>query len=179
MSGAGSGSGSGSGDDTPLKDLEKLVEEFRQSGLRELHARAGDLEIYLSQDPDAPGLDGPKVTVGTVAQMAPQRVEPATTPSSASAVSAPGSAPESAVPEGASVVCAPYLGTFYRAPKPGAPNYVEIGSEVEADTELCLVEVMKLFTAVRAGVAGAVVAVLANDGDLVQAGQPLFAVKQG
>jgi len=183
MSGAGSGSGSGSGDGTPLKDLERLVEEFRQSGLRELHARAGDLEIYLSQDPDAPGLDGPKVTVGTVAQMVPQRVEPATTPPSASAVSAPrsapASAPESAVPKGASVVCAPYLGTFYRAPKPGAPNYVEIGSEVEADTELCLVEVMKLFTAVRAGVAGAVVAVLANGGDLVQAGQPLFAVKQG
>lgn len=177
MSGAGSssGAGSGSGDATPLKDLEKLVEEFRQSGLRELHARAGDLEIYLSQDPDAPGLDGPQVTVGTVAQAAPQPVEPATTPPPASA----GSAPKSAVPEGTGVVCAPYLGTFYRAPKPGAPNYVEIGSEVEADTELCLVEVMKLFTAVRAGVAGAVVAVLANDGDLVQAGQPLFAVKQG
>ncbi|MCW1384942.1 acetyl-CoA carboxylase biotin carboxyl carrier protein [Novosphingobium sp. KCTC 2891] len=162
----------------PLKDLERLVEDFRQSGLRELHARAGDLEIYLSQDPNAIGLDGPKVSVSTAAQ--PAQVHPAAAPTAAPA--APAAAPKAAgaaVPEGASVVVAPYLGTFYRAPKPGAPAYVEIGAAVTAETELCLVEVMKLFTAVRAGVSGTVVAILAGDGDLVQAGQPLFAVKAG
>jgi acetyl-CoA carboxylase biotin carboxyl carrier protein len=156
----------------PLKDLEQLVEEFRQSGLRELHARAGDLEVYLSQDPGAPGLDGPKVTVTTQAQPAPVATS-APTPTSAATPT------PSSIPEGASVVAAPYLGTFYRSPKPGSPAYVELGSAVSAETELCLVEVMKLFTAVRAGVTGTVVAILANDGDLVQAGQPLFAVKQG
>jgi len=93
---------------------------------------------------------------------------------------APATAPAAAnVPEGATIVAAPYLGTFYRSPKPGAPAYVELGSDVTAESELCLVEVMKLFTAVRAGVAGKVVAILASDGDLVQAGQPLFAVKAG
>lgn len=160
----------------PLKDLERLVEEFRQSGLRELHARAGDLEVYLSQDPNAPGLDGPKVAVSTAAQPLQVSAAPAL------AAEAPGAtvaAAKVAVPDGASIVVAPYLGTFYRAPKPGAANYVEIGAQVVAETELCLVEVMKLFTAVRAGVAGTVVAILAGDGDLVQAGQPLFAVKQG
>ncbi len=50
-------------------------------------------------------------------------------------------------PDGVIVVRAPYMGTFYRAPKPGAPVYVEVGSQVTTDTELCLVEVMKLFTA--------------------------------
>lgn len=164
-----------------LKDLERLVEEFRQSGLRELHARAGDLEVYLSQDPNAPGLDGPKVAVSTAAQ--PSQVAAAPAPaaqaSSSQAPAATVAAAKTAVPDGASVVVAPYLGTFYRAPKPGAANYVEIGAQVGAETELCLVEVMKLFTAVRAGVAGTVVAILAGDGDLVQAGQPLFAVKQG
>lgn len=169
-------SGSGKKGVDPLKDLERLVEEFRQSGLRELHARAGDLEVYLSQDPNAPGLDGPKVTVSTAAQ--PAQVHAAPAPA-AEAPGAPVAAAKVAVPDGASIVVAPYLGTFYRAPKPGAPNYVEIGAEVGAETELCLVEVMKLFTAVRAGVAGTVVAILAGDGDLVQAGQPLFAVKQG
>jgi acetyl-CoA carboxylase biotin carboxyl carrier protein len=80
------------------------------------------------------------------------------------------------LPEGAVVVRAPYMGTFYRAPKPGAPAYVELGSEVTADTELCLVEVMKLFTAVRSPVAGRVHAILATDGQMVEANQPIFAV---
>lgn len=160
----------------PLKDLEKLVEEFRHSGLRELHARTGELEIYLSQDPEAPGLNGPSVTVSTKAQ--PATISAAPVPASAtSSTSSTVLATATGVPEGANVVVAPYLGTFYRSPKPGAPSYVEIGSEVTAESELCLVEVMKLFTAVRAGLAGTVVAILANDGDLVQAGQPLFAVK--
>ena len=164
----------------PLKDLEKLVEEFRQSGLRELHARTGELEIYLSQDPDAPGLDGPSVTVSTPAQPAAINAAPVVAATASANAPAPATAPAAAnVPEGATIVAAPYLGTFYRSPKPGAPAYVELGSDVTAESELCLVEVMKLFTAVRAGVAGKVVAILASDSDLVQAGQPLFAVKAG
>lgn len=165
----------------PLKDLETLIAEFRQSGLRELHARAGEIEIYLSQDGDASGLDGPKVAVS--ASSAPGAVTSAASAPAAANAEAPKprSAPPAAVaataPEGTSLVAAPYLGTFYRAPKPGSPNYVEIGSEVEAETEVCLVEVMKLFTAVRAGVAGTVAAILAKDGELVEAGQPLFAIR--
>ena len=59
-----------------------------------------------------------------------------------------------------SLVRAPNLGTFYRAPKPGAAPYVAIGQKVEAETEVCLIEVMKLFTSVCAGVAGTVREVL-------------------
>ena len=159
----------------PLKDLEKLVEDFRASGLRELHARAGNIEIYLSQDAEAAGLDGPKVTVGTLA--APAAITPAAAAEPVKLRPAPTPVAASAAPEGTSVVSAPYLGTFYRAPKPGSPHYVEIGSEVEVETEVCLVEVMKLFTAVRAGVTGTVAAILATDGALVEAGQPLFAIR--
>lgn len=160
----------------PLQDLEKLVEEFRQSGLRELHARAGDVEIYLSQDGDAAGLDGPKVTVSTLA--APAAIAPAAATSAVPVVrsAAPAATADRSVPEGTVVVTAPYLGTFYRAPKPGAPAYVEMGSAVEAEAEICLVEVMKLFTAVRAGTSGTIAAILAKDGELVEAGQPLFAI---
>jgi acetyl-CoA carboxylase biotin carboxyl carrier protein len=158
--------------DPALPELEVLIEEFRQSGLRELHARCGDLEVYLSQDSDASGLDAPRVSVAAPAAHA----VPVATASSAAPVSAaPSSAP--AAPEGSVLVTAPYLGTFYRAPKPGAPAYVEIGGSVSTESEVCLVEVMKLFTAVRAGVAGKVVQVLASDGDLVSAGQPLFAIQ--
>ena len=158
-----------------LADLQILVDEFKRSGLRELQARHGDLEIYLSLDADAPGLDrrggAPVVQV--------QRTVPAASTPAATAAPAPAGLPVVAapdVPAGATVVCAPYLGTFYRSPKPGSPPYVEVGSMVSAESELCLVEVMKLFTSVRAGVAGTVVQVLASDGELVVADQPLFAV---
>lgn len=158
--------------DPALPELEVLIEEFRQSGLRELHARCGDLEVYLSQDSDASGLDAPRVSVAAPAAHA---VSVATASSAAPVSAAPSSAP--ATPEGSVLVTAPYLGTFYRAPKPGAPAYVEIGGSVSTESEVCLVEVMKLFTAVHAGVAGKVVQVLASDGDLVSAGQPLFVIQ--
>ncbi len=74
------------------------------------------------------------------------------------------------------VVRAPNLGTFYRAPKPGAPPYVSLGQWVEAETELCLIEVMKLFTSVQSGVRGTVKQILAEDSQLVEFGQPLFVI---
>ncbi|MEZ5735613.1 MAG: biotin/lipoyl-containing protein [Novosphingobium sp.] len=156
-----------------LGDIEQLIAEFKQSGLRELQARCGDFEIYLSLDRDAPGFDGLKSsTVATATIAAPAPAQPA-----AGKVAEPASAAaEIDVPDGAVVIRAPYLGTFYRSPKPGAPAYVEIGGKVSPESELCLVEVMKLFTAVRAGVAGEVTQVLASDGELVAADQPLFVV---
>jgi biotin carboxyl carrier protein len=71
-------------------------------------------------------------------------------------------------------VLAPNLGTFYRSPKPGAPPGVEVGTKVEATTEICLLEVMKLFTSVKAGRAGKIAQVSATDSELVEAGQVLF-----
>ncbi|MCD9197687.1 acetyl-CoA carboxylase biotin carboxyl carrier protein [Aeromicrobium wangtongii] len=73
-------------------------------------------------------------------------------------------------------VTAPNLGTFYRAPAPGEASYVELGQRVEAEDEVCLIEVMKLYTPVRAGAAGVVVEVLVEDGALVEYGQPLVVI---
>ncbi|MEJ5978884.1 acetyl-CoA carboxylase biotin carboxyl carrier protein [Novosphingobium sp. PS1R-30] len=159
-----------------LSDLEQLIEDFKRSGLRELHARHGEFEIYLSQDADAPGLAGPQVAVTRKpAAKAAATAAPAAPAAPAKAASTPAAA-EQAWPDGSEVIRAPYLGTFYRSPKPGSPAYVEVGSVVEADSELCLVEVMKLFTTVRAGVAGKITQVLASDGELVAADQPLFVI---
>lgn len=162
-------------DEKRLAELEQLIEEFKRSGLRELQARCGDFEIFLSLDADAAGLDGGvKVQAQQHAPAAP--ASPASKSAAAPPVAAAPAAAADDLPEGAIVVRAPYLGTFYRSPKPGSAPYVEIGSSVTAESELCLVEVMKLFTSVRAGIAGKVVQVLASDGDLVAADQPLFAV---
>jgi acetyl-CoA carboxylase biotin carboxyl carrier protein len=74
------------------------------------------------------------------------------------------------------VVSAPLLGTFYRAPKPGAAPYVEVGSQVEDDTIVGIIEVMKLMNTVRAGVRGRVVQILGRDGALVEYGEALMRV---
>jgi acetyl-CoA carboxylase biotin carboxyl carrier protein len=75
-------------------------------------------------------------------------------------------------------VPSPLLGTFYRAPKPGAPPFVEVGSTVEDDTVVAIIEVMKLMNTVRAGVRGTVVEILARDGVLVEYGEPLLRVRK-
>lgn len=162
-----------------LADIEALIADFQASGMRELHVRSGDFEIYLSTDASAPGLGAQAVAVRVepiaAAAAAPAAAAPApTTAPTVASAAAPSSLPDNAV-----IVRAPYLGTFYRAPKPGSPVYVDVGSIVTADTEMCLVEVMKLFTAVRAGLSGTVHAILATDGAMVEADQPLFAVIPG
>jgi biotin carboxyl carrier protein len=76
-------------------------------------------------------------------------------------------------------VTAPNLGTFYRAPKPGAPAFVEIGQSVERETEICLLEVMKLFTTLKAGVKGTVKQVCVTDAVMVEHGDVLFYIAPG
>lgn len=145
------------------RDVDALIADFEQSDLRELHVRSGEFELRLSRDREV------AVSVGS-----PAPSTPAAAPTSPAAPApAPAAPAAQSWPEDATVIVAPYLGTFYRSPKPGAPAFVEIGQPVTADTELCLVEVMKLFTSVRAGVDGIVHAVLASDGQLVEADQPL------
>jgi acetyl-CoA carboxylase biotin carboxyl carrier protein len=77
---------------------------------------------------------------------------------------------------GAATIDAPMLGTFYRASAPGEQPFVEVGSKVDADTVVCLIEVMKMMNSVKAGVAGTVVEVCAANAELVEYGEPLFRV---
>ena len=81
------------------------------------------------------------------------------------------------VPEGLEQITAPLLGIYYQAPEPGAAPFVQAGDKVEEDTTVCLIEVMKLFNAVKAGMRGTVEQVLVNNGDMVEFGQPLFLVR--
>jgi acetyl-CoA carboxylase biotin carboxyl carrier protein len=73
---------------------------------------------------------------------------------------------------------APMLGTFYRAEAPGEPPFVEVGSQVEPDTIVCIIEVMKMMNSIPAGVSGTIAAVVADNAELVEYGQPLFRVEQ-
>jgi acetyl-CoA carboxylase biotin carboxyl carrier protein len=73
---------------------------------------------------------------------------------------------------------APLLGTFYRAPKPGAASFVEVGAQVSDDTIIGIIEVMKLMNTVRAGVRGTVTEIIAADGALVEFGETLMRVRK-
>jgi acetyl-CoA carboxylase biotin carboxyl carrier protein len=86
-------------------------------------------------------------------------------------------APESAPGEGLVTIEAPMIGTFYRAPGPGEPPFVEVGSTIEPTTVVCIIEVMKMMNSVPAGVAGAVVEVCRENAQPVEYGQPLFRVR--
>ena len=81
--------------------------------------------------------------------------------------------------EGLVPIAAPMLGTFYQRPAPGSPPYVEVGTFVKENDTVCLLEVMKVFNSVRAGVKGYVAKVCAESGDLVEYKQTLFWVKPG
>jgi acetyl-CoA carboxylase biotin carboxyl carrier protein len=85
---------------------------------------------------------------------------------------------ETAAEDAAQNVTAPLLGTFYRAPKPGAQPFIEVGSRVEEDTIIGIIEVMKLMNTVRAGTRGTVIEVLARDGALVEYGEVLARVSK-
>jgi acetyl-CoA carboxylase biotin carboxyl carrier protein len=123
-------------------------------------------ELYLE-------LDGLKLSLkrgGGATNLAPRQMIPSP-PVSAPTPSAPADPSAQDIP-------APLLGTFYRSPKPGAPPFIEVGSVVEEDTIIGIIEVMKLMNTVRAGTRGKVVEILARDGILVEYGQALMRVSK-
>ena len=156
------------------EDIESLIELFNRSDWDEMQLETADFSIFLSNDPQA------RRTLATTANAAIAAPAPAVVASPA-AVAAAGErsaiAAEVAIPAGMVAVRAPNLGTFYRAPKPGAPPYVEIGQTVTADSEVCLIEVMKLFTPVKAGVAGTVRQLCIADGQMVEFEQVLVIIE--
>ncbi len=89
-----------------------------------------------------------------------------------------GGAPASPVDDGSVFVTCPFVGTFYRAPSPDAPNFVEIGSVIREGQTLCIVEAMKIMNEIEADVAGTIVEVLSENGKPVEFGQKLFRVKK-
>ncbi|MEE2984031.1 MAG: biotin/lipoyl-containing protein [Gammaproteobacteria bacterium] len=143
------------------EDIENLVEFFNQSDWEEMHLKIEGLELFLSNDPAARG---------------PRTVASMTAVSSGATPHEPEAPAPVVIPEGMAVVRAPNLGTFFRAPKPGSPPYVEIGQAIDEDTEICLIEIMKLFTPIKAGIAGVVHEICVNDAEMVEFDQPLVII---
>jgi acetyl-CoA carboxylase biotin carboxyl carrier protein len=157
------------------QDIAALIELFQSSNWDELHLRVQDFELFLSTDPHAK-------TAGPAAAAAPMLPSGTGSPSAPpprtdERIPDPGAHDRSVVPPHWVAVTAPNLGTFYRSPKPGSAPFVELGQAVEPQTELCLIEVMKLFTTLKAGVKGTVKRVCVNDAAMVEFGDTLFYIE--
>ena len=146
-----------------LRKLKKLIDLVEASGIAELEITEGEEKVRIA-----------KSIAGAPMMMSPQpQFIQAAAPAAAAAVAA---APaEDAVPEG-HVVRSPMVGTFYRAPAPGSKNFAEVGQSVNAGDTLCIIEAMKLLNEIEADQGGVIKAILVENGQPVEYGEPLFVI---
>ena len=163
-------------------DVLHILKLIDESKFDYFQLEVGELKITVSKGDPIPLNSSPQQVPATqAAPPAPVSAKPATAPAVAAAAPAAQTAPASvetrAAAEGLLTVTAPLLGTFYVAPEPGAPPFTHVGANVTEDTTVGLIEVMKVFNSVRAGVQGTIVEVVAQNGQFVEYGQTLFLVK--
>ena len=163
-------------------DVLHILKLIDESKFDYFQLEVGELKITVSKgDPIALNSAPQQVAATQAPPPAPVSAKPATAPAVAAAAPAAQTAPASvetrAAAEGLLTVTAPLLGTFYVAPEPGAPPFTHVGANVTEDTTVGLIEVMKVFNSVRAGVKGTIVELVAQNGQFVEYGQTLFLVK--
>jgi acetyl-CoA carboxylase biotin carboxyl carrier protein len=160
-------------DGNELKELRELVEFLKASGIAEFAWSKGDVQLEMKFQGAAPDLS-------QLAQLlaSQQHHVPALLPVAAPAPAAPAAEPAPAAPEVKHhIVKSPIVGTFYESPSPGSPAFVKIGDVVEVGQVLCIVEAMKLMNDIESDAAGEIVERIAQSGQPVEYGQPLFAIK--
>jgi acetyl-CoA carboxylase biotin carboxyl carrier protein len=157
-------------------DVARIMELVEQSAFDELTLEVDGFKLHVARRGAGSGAaaSSPAPAAAPAAVTRPAPAAAAAAPASSAAGSAAPAAPAAAH---ADDLPAPLLGTFYRSPKPGAPPFVEVGSTVEADTVVAIIEVMKLMTTVRAGRRGVVTDILVADGTLVEYGQPILRIR--
>ena len=144
-----------------LRKLKKLIDLVQESGIAELEITEGEEKVKIVR--------GGQVSVGAPALAAPSAVEPRVT-----AAAAPAATPAEPAAQEGHVVKAPMVGTFYRAPSPDAKAFVEVGQTVKEGDTICIIEAMKLMNEIEADATGVVKAILVENGQPVEYGQPLF-----
>jgi acetyl-CoA carboxylase biotin carboxyl carrier protein len=150
-----------------LRKLKTLIELVEGSGIAELEISEGEERVRITR------------TVAAAHQItmpAPQTVVAAAAPApTAAPVAAAPVATEPAAPEG-HIVKSPMVGTFYRAASPGAKAFVDVGQNVNNGDTLCIIEAMKLLNEIDADQGGVIKAILVENGQPVEFGQPLFVI---
>ena len=156
------------------KELKELIEFLIEKDIAEFELERGDVKVRIKRAVEV----APLAAVAPVIHMAPAAMPMAATPS---AGASPGPAAPSArepVEEGLHIVKSPIVGTFYEAPSPGAPACVKVGDTVQDGQVLCIVEAMKLMNEIESDASGEIVKKLVQNGQPVEYGQALFAVRK-
>ena len=146
-----------------LRKLKKLIDLVQESGIGEIEITEGEEKVRISRQSSVPAS----------MIMAPQPVQAMVPGAPAAAPAAPAPPPQ---PAGHSLK-SPMVGTFYRAPSPGAPPFVEVGQAVSKGQTLCIIEAMKLLNEIESDVSGTVKAILVENGQPVEYGQALFLIE--
>ena len=152
-----------------LRKLKKLIDLVEESGIAELEVTEGEEKVRIT-----------RVSANAAVNFAqPMHVQlpqaaPVAAPAAAPVATAPAAAPAA---DSANAVKSPMVGTFYRRPSPDAKPFVEVGQQVNVGDTLCIIEAMKLMNEIEAERAGVVKAVLIEEGQPVEFGEPLFIIE--
>jgi len=146
-----------------LRKLKKLIDLVQESGIAELEITEGEEKVKI--------VKGGVVSVSAAPIMAMPAVAAAAAPAPAAA---PAAVEAPAAGQEGHVVKAPMVGTFYRSPSPDAKVFVEVGQAVKEGDTICIIEAMKLMNEIEADASGVVKAILVENGQPVEYGQPLF-----
>jgi len=159
------------------KELKELIEFLIEKDIAEFELERGDVKVRIKRAPP-PGTSPTPETryfaVEPAQSAAPMVISGA---SAAPPASTPPAAKEPPAEEGLHIVRSPIVGTFYESPSPGSPPFVKPGDIVEAGQVLCIVEAMKLMNEIESDVAGEIVKRLVANGQPIEYGQELFAVR--
>ena len=159
------------------QDLLQIVDLIKTSAqFNEFHLKVGDIELDIRRGEPAARPAPASPAALAPAAPAPTSATPAAVPPPA-AVAEPHRGAPLAYPAGAVLVKSPMVGSYYRAPEPGARPFVEVGARVTAESIVGIVEVMKLMNSIPAGQAGVVTHLLVEDGEPVQYGQVLVVIE--
>ena len=162
-----------------LKDIKVIVDLMKKNAVSEFEMEEGDFKIKLKRESGKPR-KGETVVVQEAAPMIlpAAAAAPAAVPVAAATPAPTATAPATPAPaaEGPEVK-SPMIGTFYRKPSPDADSFVEVGSVVEPETVVCIIEAMKVMNEIKAEVKGTIAEVLLEDGKPVEYGQALFRIE--
>ncbi|MFO1200149.1 MAG: acetyl-CoA carboxylase biotin carboxyl carrier protein [Burkholderiaceae bacterium] len=156
-----------------LRKLKTLIDLVSESGISELEITEGEGKVRIVKHPVA------MATPPMAPMMVPAHAQVGAPPAPASAAPAVAAAADAGAPAAPSghVVKSPMVGTFYRSAQPGAEPFVSVGSVVAEGDTLCIIEAMKLLNEIESDKAGTIKAVLVENGQPVEYGQPLFVIE--
>ena len=163
-----------------LKELKELIEFLKENKIGEFDLERGDLKVRIKFEQEGGAdLAGLARALRSQAQAAPVAAAPvpAVLPTSQASAAAQAAAAEADDEASLHIVKSPIVGTFYESPSPGSPAFVKIGDQVEMGQVLCIVEAMKLMNEIESDAAGEIVKRLVQNGQPVEYGQRLFAVR--